>query len=276
MADSGFFILSTLNAPIGIFDSGVGGLTVAAAIKKLMPNESILYFGDTIHAPYGDKSVDTILRYSEGISEFLLKQGCKAIVIACNTASALAFKPLKNAHPDLLIENVIDPVVNYVGRNINSKVGIIGTRATIKSGVYRKGLRRLNPHLHIVTSPTPLLVGIVEEGFTNTPVSKGAIETYLGNKKFSDISSLILGCTHFPLLQKEIESFYGGRAEVVDSPELVAHHLKLELKKQNLQNIETVGGDQFVVSERTENFNRTARMFFGDEINLEELNIWHP
>lgn len=241
-----------------------------------MPNETLVYFGDTVHAPYGDKSEDTIIRYSEGITEFLLKQGCKAVVIACNTASALAYKPLKQRYPDLHIENVIDPVVNYVGRNINSKVGIIGTRATIKSGVYRKRLRRLNPHLHVVTSPTPLLVGIVEEGFTGTAVSKGAIETYLGNKKFSDISSLILGCTHFPLLQKEIESFYGGRAEVVDSPELVAHHLKLELKKQGLLNDGNASDDHFIISEKTENFSRTARVFFGNEINLEELNIWHP
>ncbi len=241
-----------------------------------MPNESLVYFGDTIHSPYGDKSEETIIRYSEGITEFLLKQGCKAVVIACNTASALAYKPLMDTYPNLLIENVIDPVVNYVGRNINSKVGIIGTRATIKSGVYRKRLRRLNPHLHVVTSPTPLLVGIVEEGFTNTSVSKGAIETYLGNKKFSDISSLILGCTHFPLLQKEIENYYGGRSEVVDSPELVAHHLKLELKKQAMLNEGEAAVDQFIISEKTENFSRTARMFFGHEISLEELNIWRP
>jgi glutamate racemase len=264
-----------LSAPIGIFDSGVGGLTVAAAIKRLMPNEQLIYFGDTLHAPYGDKSEENIIRYSEGITEFLLKQGCKSIVIACNTASSLAYKPLKTLYPDLLIENVIDPVVNYVGRNINSKIGIIGTRATIKSGVYRKRLRRLNPHLHVVTAPAPLLVGIVEEGFTNTQISKGAIEAYLGNKKFSDISSLILGCTHFPLLQKEIESYYGGRAEVVDSPELVAHHLRLELKKQDLLSDNPVGEDHFIISEKTDNFNRIARMFFGQEIKLEELNIWH-
>lgn len=235
----------------------------------------MIYFGDTAHSPYGDKSEQTINRYSEGITEFLLKHGCKAIVIACNTASALAYQKLRKQHPDLLIENVIDPVVNYVGRNINSKVGIIGTRATIKSGIYRKRLRRLNPHLHVVTAPTPLLVGVVEEGFTNTMVSKGAIETYLGNKKFSDISSLILGCTHFPLLQKEIENYYGGRAEVVDSPELVAHHLKLELKKAGLLNQETkMEEDRFFISEKTENFSRIARMFFGREISLEELDLW--
>ena len=239
-----------------------------------MPNEQIIYFGDTVHSPYGDKSEQNIIRFSEGITEFLLKQGCKAVVIACNTASSLAFKPLREIYPDLLIENVIDPVVNYVGHNINSKIGIIGTRATIKSGVYRKRLRRLNPHLHVVTAATPLLVGIVEEGFANTIVSKGAIETYLGNKKFSDISSLILGCTHFPLLQKEIETYYGGRAEVVDSPELVAHHLRLQLKKQGLLSDVLGGEDHFIVSEKTDNFTRTAKMFFGQEIRLEELNIW--
>ncbi|MDZ7846578.1 MAG: glutamate racemase [Owenweeksia sp.] len=218
-----------MNKPIGIFDSGVGGLTVASAIKRLMPQESIIYFGDTKHTPYGDKSAATISHYSQGITDFLLKQGCKAVVIACNTASALAYQPLKDQHPDLLIENVVDPVVNYVGRNINNKVGIIATRATTKSGIYRKKLRRLNPKLQVVSAATPLLVGVVEEGFTNTVVSTGAIESYLGNKKFNDITTLILGCTHFPLLQKEIEYYFGGRAEVVDSPDLVAHHLMVEL-----------------------------------------------
>lgn len=259
-----------MEQPIGIFDSGVGGLTVAAAIRKYLPNESFVYFGDTRHAPYGDKSEETIKRYSEEITRFLISQNCKAIVIACNTASALAYNYLVENHPDIPIINVVDPVVAHVGSKINNKVGIIATRATTKSGIYRKKLRRMNPKLHIAAVATPLLVTIVEEGFTNTKISSAAIEAYLGSKKFADVTTIILGCTHFPLLQKEIENFFGGRAEVVDSPELVAHHLKLELQKSALISTEAGAMYQFYVSEKTDAFARTAKMFFGQDISLEE------
>ncbi|WP_417600061.1 glutamate racemase [Owenweeksia hongkongensis] len=262
-----------MNRPIGIFDSGVGGLTVAAAIRKFLPNESFVYFGDTKHSPYGDKSDETIRNYSEEITRFLISQDCKAIVIACNTASALAYNYLVKNHPDIPIINVVDPVVAHVGSKINNKVGIIATRATTKSDIYRKKLRRLNPKLHVAAAATPLLVTIVEEGFVNTKVSAGAIEAYLGVKKFSDVTTVILGCTHFPLLQKEIESFFGGRAEVVDSPELVAHHLKLQLQKAGLLSQETEANYHFYVSEKTDAFARTAKMFFGADIKLEEKTL---
>jgi glutamate racemase len=265
-----------LNKPIGIFDSGVGGLTVAAAIKRVLPNESFVYFGDTINSPYGNKSAETILYYSEQIARFLVQQNCKAIVIACNTASALAYQQLTEMLPNIPILNVVDPVVDYVGSSINNKVGVIATRATIKSGIYRKKLRKLNKKLHVVSAPTPLLVSIIEEGFVNTKVSASAVETYLGSKKFSDISTLILGCTHFPLLQKEIEQFFGGRAEVIDSPELVARQLLSLLKKNNLlQTEETTPVHRFYVSEHTEAFERTAKVFFGNEIELiEQLPVY--
>lgn len=263
------------NQPIGIFDSGVGGLTVASAIKRVLPSESIIYYGDTRHSPYGNKSEETIQEYSSRIVKFLLEQKCKAIVIACNTASALAYAFLRKQHPDVLFINVVDPVVNHVGRKINHKVGIIATRATTKSGIYRKKLRRLNPKLNVVSAATPLLVSIVEEGFTNTSISSGAIDAYLSNKKFSDVSSLILGCTHFPLLQKELEQYFGGRTEIVDSPELVAHQLKLELQKNGLMAEERTPVDQFFVSEKTSNFERTARMFFGKELQMQEKILNH-
>ncbi len=243
---------------------------MAAAIRRLLPEERLVYFGDTLHTPYGDKSEETIQKYSEQITRFLLSQDCKAIVIACNTASALAYKFLKEKFPETLILNVVDPVVNYVGSHLHSKVGIIATRATIKSGIYRKTLRRLNPKLNVVSAPTPLLVGIVEEGFAGTQVSAGAIETYLGSKKFSDVSSLILGCTHFPLLQKEIEQFFQGRAEVVDSPELVARHLKSQLAAENLLAQSHDAADHFYVSEKTAGFKKTAKLFFGKDLKLEE------
>lgn len=246
---------------------------MASAIKRILPNESFVYFGDTKHAPYGDKSEETIKRYSEEITRFLLSQDCKAIVIACNTASALAYTQLKETHPEIPIMNVVDPVVNHVGGKINSKVGIIATRATTKSGIYRKKLRKMNPKLNVVTAATPLLVGVVEEGFMGTKVSAGAIEAYMGTKKFSDVSTIILGCTHFPLIQREIESFFSGRAEVVDSPELVAHHLKIELSKHGLSNPDSTSEYRFYVSEKTDAFSRIAKMFFGENISLVEKEL---
>lgn len=246
---------------------------MASAIKRMLPNESFIYFGDTKHSPYGDKSEETIRKYSDEITSFLLEQGCKAIVIACNTASAVAFPYLREKYPDTPIINVVDPVVAHVGSKINSKVGVIATRATTKSGIYPKKLKRLNPKLHVASAATPLLVSIAEEGFMNSKVSAGAIETYLGSKKFADVTTIILGCTHFPLLQKEIESFFGGRAEVVDSPELVAHHLRLELVKHKISSTSDEAGYHFFVSDKTEAFARTAKMFFGSDIKLEECSL---
>ncbi|MEQ9263012.1 MAG: glutamate racemase [Owenweeksia sp.] len=258
--------------PIGIFDSGVGGLTVAAAIKKHLPDESFIYFGDTRHSPYGDKSRDTIQTYSTEITEFLLDQNCKAIVIACNTASALAYKKLISKFSEVPIVNVIDPVVDYVAENAKGKVGIIATRATTQSGIYKKSLLAKKPKLNVVTAATPLLVGIAEEDFTHTDISRGAIRAYLDNDKFRSLSSLILGCTHFPLFQTELESFYQGKTEVVDSPELVAHHLKAVLVDHKINN-KSKGAKvnyQFYVSEKTKAFTKIARNFFGEDITLTE------
>ncbi|MGB0177822.1 MAG: glutamate racemase [Owenweeksia sp.] len=260
-----------MTKPIGIFDSGVGGLTVAAAIKKHLPNESFIYFGDTRHSPYGDKSRDTIQLYSTEITEFLLSQDCKAIVIACNTASALAYKKLKSKFPDIPIVNVVDPVVDYVAENARGKVGIIATRATTQSGIYKKNLLAKKPKMKVVSAATPLLVGIAEEDFTHSEISRGAIKAYLDNDKFRKLSSLILGCTHFPLFQTEIESFYQGKTEVIDSPELVADYLKAVLVKEKLVNKEEQEASyRFYVSEKTKAFTRIARNFFGENINLTE------
>ncbi len=258
--------------PIGIFDSGVGGLTVAAAIKELLPEESFIYFGDTRHAPYGDKSRDTIQKYSTEITRFLLEQDCKAIVIACNTASALAYEKLKEKFSDVPMINVVDPVVDYVAENTHGKIGIIGTRATIKSGIYKKKLLEINNKLKVVSKATPLLVGIAEEDFTHTEISRHAIKQYLDNKDFKNVASLILGCTHFPLFQTEIESFYQGKAEIVDSPELVADRLSHILSDHGLHNKdqEKEASYDFYVSEKTGAFSSIARNFFGADIRLKE------
>lgn len=262
-----------MDKPIGIFDSGVGGLTVAAAIKRQLPGESFIYFGDTKHSPYGDKSGDTIRRYSSDISEFLLAKHCKAIVIACNTASALAYEDLINKHPDVPILNVVDPVAQFVAAQKPQKIGIIATRATTKSKIYKRRLLEINPALKIEDAATPLLVALVEEGFLNTEVSQSAIKQYLNQAKFRKLDSLILGCTHFPLLQKEIEIFFEGKTHVVDSPELVAKELSKILKRKNILSDKKEGQYQFYVSEKTAAFSKIAKNFFGENIQLKEKQL---
>lgn len=263
--------MSRTNDPIGIFDSGVGGLTVASAIHKLLPQESFLYFGDTRHAPYGDKSKNTILDYSRRISRFLVSSNCKAIVIACNSASAMAYKELKKEFPEVPILNVVDPVVREVANLQARKVGVVATRATVRSHVYSKRLQNKVPDLEVVQKATPLLAPLVEEGFAGTEVSKGALAHYLEDPALKNLSHLILGCTHYPLLQAEIESYLGSEVSVLNSADLVAVALKELLQaKGMLREANAAGSQQFFVSEKTPAFKATAKLFFGADISLQE------
>jgi len=262
-----------MDAPIGIFDSGVGGLTVAAAIIKELPQESFIYYGDTAHAPYGDKSPRTIIHHSETIADFLTQKGCKALVIACNTASALAYKPLLIKYPGHHILNVIDPVVRYVASHASGKVGIIATRATTQSQVYQQRLHRLAPHLQAVAKATPLFAPIVEEGFENTDISRGAIREYLGSREFQNLDTLILGCTHYPLLQHEIEQYYQGATQVIDSPSLVARALRQMLAQHDILATARSRKHHFYFSEKTDAFQNIATRFFGAHLIMEELPL---
>lgn len=257
---------------IGIFDSGVGGLTVASAIHSLLPKESFIYFGDTRHAPYGDKSKSTILDYSRRISRFLKASNCKAIVIACNSASASAFRELEADFPDIPILNVVDPVVAEVSSLGAKKVGLIATRATVRSQVYLERIQHLDSNAEVVQIATPLLAPLIEEGFAGTKVSQGALEHYLEDERLGNLSHLILGCTHYPLLQAEIESFFGSEVQVLNSANLVAEALRDLLLRKGLLNQEPMekASMKFFVSEKTEAFRDTAKLFFGQEIQLEE------
>lgn len=257
--------------PIGIFDSGVGGLTVASAIQRLLPDESFIYFGDTRHAPYGDKSKGTILDYSRRISRFLVDSGCKAIVIACNSASAMAYRELKKEFPEVPILNVVDPVVDEVANLAVQKVGVVATRATVRSHVYSKRLQSKRPGLAVVQKATSLLAPLVEEGFSGTEVSKGVLKHYLDDPDLDGLSHLILGCTHYPLLQEEFESYLGPSVNVLNSADLVALALRQMLQAKQLLNAGSASAQQsFFVSEKTPAFKSTARLFFGQNIKLQE------
>lgn len=265
------------NNPIGIFDSGIGGLTVANAISKAMPNETLIYFGDTAHLPYGEKSKDLIKEYSLGISKFLLEEKqCKAIVIACNTASAAAYEYLRDNYKGIFpIINVIDPIVEeLVRKNDVQKIGLIATNTTIESGVYQEKINRRKPSAEVRTLATPMLVPMIEEGYANDNISHTLIANYLNNKELKGIDALILGCTHYPIIKSEIDAFYQGTVELVDSTEIVANKLKQILSKENLLTDKRTLPNKFYISDMNGHFNKSAQRFFKESINLEHLNIW--
>lgn len=261
-------------APIGIFDSGIGGLTIASAIHRLMPNESLIYFGDTAHMPYGDKSPELIEAYSLHISDLLFGKGCKMIVIACNTASAHAFKAVqKHMKGKVEVINVIDPTVNEVSQQFEAgKIGVIGTRGTINSGIYSRKIKKANKNLHVTSLATPLLAPMIEEGFFNNNISRTIIHSYLSKKSLEKIDALILACTHYPLIKNEVKSFYKSNTLILDSAEMVALEVKKRLTELQLQAPENHQPDmQFLVSDYTESFEKSTKFFFGKEIKLRKV-----
>ena len=260
--------------PIGIFDSGIGGLTIAHAIKNKLPNESLIYFGDTKHLPYGEKSEQAIKDYSLKIAEFLKKNHCKAIIIACNSASSTAYYHIKKNINSIPIYNVIDPIVRFISKKyFNKKIGIIGTKATIQSGIYEDKLLDKNSSLSVASLETPLLAPMIEEGFFNQEISSTIIKNYLNDKKLDKIDILVLACTHYPLIQNEIISFY-KKIDVIDSSEIIADYIHEELYKLKLLNQANKPKFNFIISNFTESFSKSANIFFKENISLEENDIW--
>jgi glutamate racemase len=265
------------DTPIGIFDSGIGGLTVAKAVKDKLPNERIVYFGDTAHLPYGDKSEAAIQAYCVKIADVLLQKRCKIILIACNSASSVAFDLLKEyAGNSAKVINVIDPMIKYVSEKHSSgKIGLIGTKRTVLSGVYKDKLFNRSPNLLLSPLATPLLVPMIEEGYLNNKISHNIIEDYLSDEKLTGISGLILGCTHYPLVKDEISNYYDGKVDVIDSAERVASELALYLEQENmLAKNSSSELDEFLISDYTDSFARTAQMFFQDEISISHYPLW--
>ncbi len=263
-------------SPIGIFDSGIGGLTVANAIQKVMPGESLIYFGDTAHLPYGDKSPDSIKYYGIRIAQFLLDKNCKMIVIACNTASALAYEAVKDfVNGRVPVINVIDPVVDCIVNNKNAKrVGVIGTKGTIKSDIYPKRIKAKNKSIEVSSLATPLLAPMIEEGFFNNRISRSIIGSYLSSRKLAKIDSLILACTHYPLIRAEVEEFYKKKIEIIDTAGVVADKVKTVLKEKNILSKNNKVKHHFYVSDFTKSFEESTRYFFKNKIHLEKVDFW--
>jgi glutamate racemase len=265
------------SAPIGIFDSGIGGLTVAQAIKQVLPHESLIYFGDTAHLPYGDKSEAAIQAYSIKIADILLKRGCKVIVIACNSASSAAYELLKEyVRKDAHIINVIDPMVELVTEQFEGKkVGLIGTKRTVQSGIYARKIQEANKGIILQSLATPLLAPMIEEGFFNNQISHEIIAQYLADDTLKDIEALVLACTHYPLIKKEINEFYQNKVTVLDSALVVAQALQRYLAFNRILNENTDHTNHFFVSDYTESFEASTRLFFGEQVRLEKHPLWN-
>jgi glutamate racemase len=243
--------------PIGVFDSGVGGLTVISEIMKLLPDEELIYFGDTARVPYGSKSADTVTRFSRQILNFLLSHDVKAVVIACSTASSNSYDALRSEF-DIPIIEVLSPGVEdaaHVTRN--RRVGVIGTEATIRSGKYVKLLEEKIPGVCVFAKPCPLFVPLAEEGWTQNTVTRITAEIYLQELLDKEIDSLILGCTHYPLLINCIRDVIGP-VRIINAAESTARRLKAFLSQQDMQNRthKLGGGHKFFVSDNTDKFKR--------------------
>lgn len=263
------------NRPIGVFDSGVGGLTVVKRLREKLPNEDIIYFGDTARVPYGNKSVDVIKRFSIEIAEFLQIQDVKLIVTACNTASALALSHLRR-NTVLPVIGVIDPGVRAALKlSRTGKIGVIGTRATIKSDAYGSRIRELRADSEVISVACPLLVPLVEENLLAGPITRSILEMYLGNLKTVSVETLILACTHYPLLKQAISEVIGTGTELIDSASETAIEVAEVLEARRISgSTEREGNLKLFVSDSPENFARVGCNFLGrpmHQVNLETL-----
>lgn len=266
-----------INAPIGVFDSGVGGLTVAREIMRNLPMEKIVYFGDTARVPYGSKSKETIIRYSRQIVKFLQNQNVKAIVIACNTASALALDTLEK-EIDIPIIGVVGPGAAVAARETKGKrVGVIATQATINSRLYPELINQIDPEITVLGKPCPLFVPLVEEGWRNDPITEMIARRYLKELQDQKIDTLILGCTHYPLLRSMIGGIMGDKVRLVNPAYETSMALKKLLEEKNLLRREVTEEEfpyRFFVSDAADKFKEFANTILPYDVEkTQQINI---
>lgn len=249
------------NRPIGVFDSGIGGITVLSEIKKLLPNENIIYYGDTARVPYGPRPIKEIKNFSLDAAKFLMEKNIKLLVIACNTATAVAYDYLKE-NIDIPIIGVIDPGVRAVKNSgVQRKLALIATKATLDSMAYQDKIRKnLGEDIKVMAKATPMLVSIVEEGWGNTEISKLAIEKYLGDINKEDVELLILACTHFPVLRSQIRDYLKDSIRIIDPAEETAKETLRTLEKLDiLSSSKKKGSCEFYVSDRADKFKQVCQ-----------------
>lgn len=251
---------------IGVFDSGVGGLTVVQRILEALPREKILYLGDTGRYPYGNKSPEMVTRYSLENVDFLVERGVKLLVVACNSASAMSLDAIRSRHPHPVV-GVIEPGARAaVEGSRNRRIGVIGTEATIASGAYTRALRRLDPDVQIFSRACPLFVPLAEEGWVDNPVTAATVPLYLESLKASGVDTVILGCTHYPLLRRAIARFLGRRVTLVDSAEETAREVRQILEGRDGIRRKGRGAASFFVTDVPDRFVRVGRRFLGERV----------
>lgn len=269
--------MSTENnqAAIGVFDSGVGGLTVAREIVNRLPHENLIYLGDTARVPYGTKSERTVIAYSKGNAEFLVSKGIKLLVVACNTASSVSL-PTLSGDLDIPVLGVIEPGARKAaGITKTGKVGVIGTYSTIRSNAYKNALERISPEIEVFSKPCPLFVGLADEGWTEGEITELIARQYLSNLKETGIDVLVLGCTHYPLLKTVIQKIMGEDITLVDSAEETALEIESVLGRLGELNNDTSNVTrEFYLTDVSDTFVSIAGRFLGERIeNIEMVDI---
>lgn len=271
------------NLPIGIFDSGVGGLTVYRALHERLPNEHFVYLGDTARVPYGTKSLATVERYAIENSRFLETQGIKLLVVACNTASALAIPAIKRA-VGVNVIGVIEPGAKKATEKSQRRIGVIATEATVGSQAYSNAIKSFAPEAEVVETACPLFVPLAEEGWADTDEARSIAAKYLQTIKQNQVDALVLGCTHYPILRETIQRTVGESVILIDSGEATAEVVESLLNEKNLANDSLPRADErqlcddldhFYVTDAAERFARVAERFLGSQPSrLEAIELW--
>ena len=281
------------NLPIGIFDSGVGGLTVYRALHERLPSERYVYLGDTARVPYGTKSLSTVERYAIENARFLEARGIKLLVVACNTASALALPAVRRG-VSVPVVGMIEPGARAAvgGESAAARVGVIATESTVKSGAYRKAIEELAPGVEVTERACPLFVALAEEGWAETDVARSVAEEYLRELREREVSALVLGCTHYPILRRVIQETVGARVRLIDSGEAAAEAVEDLIEReglrrtatQELRDLREAGArerflcddlDHFYVTDAAERFAHVAERFLGSAPRrLEAVEVW--
>lgn len=259
--------------PIGIFDSGVGGLTVVKEVLNVLPKEDIVYFGDTARVPYGSKSKEAIYNFSCQIIRFLLEKNVKMIIIACNTVSSNCYEDLKNKFPNIPIIEVLNQgVERAIAITRNNKIGVIGTESTIKSNKYEESILKNLKNAKVYSKSCPLFVPIAEEGFLNDDIAYAVSKRYLEEFNSYDIDTLILGCTHYPLLKESIKKVVGDKVNIINPALATALKAKQYLEENSLTNNQG-GKCEFFVSDKNDKFDFISSMILNKECVAEKINI---
>lgn len=261
------------NRPIGVFDSGLGGLTVLKYLLKKLPNHNFIYLGDLANLPYGNKSQDRIVDCSIKCSKFLQSKNVSAIIVACNTASSLAFQDIQQQISDIPTFNVIDPCVDIVVKSHSKKIGVLGTEKTIESDIYARLINQINKNIHIYNKACSLFVPIVEEGLEDSAIARSAIDHYLCDMKAKKVEKIILGCTHYPILLNALNIFFDNNVEILHSGPIIADKL---FNLPNNQKSEPITKQEvkYYVTDLPARFSKFGNKFLDDKIgNVQLIDI---